>query len=154
MKHSEYVTRPSVAVGAVVFKDDCVLLIRRGQPPAIDNWAIPGGKVKLGETLQSAAEREIFEETGVVIKAGEPVHTFDLLEWGKDGQLRYHYVIVDLLAEYLKGRLSAGDDAREARWVSAAELHQLNVSAETVKLLKDKFHFGVSNSDDTSTPIV
>ena len=65
-----------VAVGAVVFNDKRVLLVRRGQPPSEDLWAIPGGKVGLGETLQAAAEREIREETGVSIRALEPVMPF------------------------------------------------------------------------------
>ncbi|MBW2439133.1 MAG: NUDIX domain-containing protein, partial [Deltaproteobacteria bacterium] len=58
-----------VAVGAIVFENDRVLLVRRGQPPSQDLWAIPGGRVKLGETLQEAAEREILEETGITIRA-------------------------------------------------------------------------------------
>jgi 8-oxo-dGTP diphosphatase len=64
----------------VVFKGDAVLLVQRGNPPSRGMWAIPGGSVRLGETLQTAAEREILEETGVVIRAGDPVLVFDAIE--------------------------------------------------------------------------
>ena len=54
-----YPDAPRPAVGAVVFKGDAVLLVQRGNPPSRGMWAIPGGRVHLGETLQAAAEREI-----------------------------------------------------------------------------------------------
>ncbi len=138
---THYPDRPRVAVGAVVFKEAAVLLVQRGQPPAEGYWAIPGGSVQIGETLQQAAEREILEETGVVIRAGEPVFTFDVIEKDARGRVRFHYVIVDLAAEYAAGRLRAASDASDARWVSAAELRHLRVSATTLKLLADRFGF-------------
>ena len=131
-----------MAVGAVVFKDDSVLLVRRGKPPAENLWAIPGGKVGLGETLQQAAEREIFEETGITIRAGAPVFTFDLVERDQAGRVRFHYVIVDLRARYVAGRLTPGDDADEVRWISATDLRDLRISPKTRELLRDKFDFG------------
>ena len=134
--------RPVVAVGAVVFRDGRVLLVRRGQPPSENLWAIPGGKVCLGETLQAAAEREILEETGVAIRALEPVYTFDHLERDDTGRIRFHYVIVDLLAEYKSGRIRSGDDAREARWVAPGEIEKLTVSPRTRDLLRRQFGFG------------
>ena len=134
--------RPVIAVGAVVIRDGRVLLVRRGQPPSENLWAIPGGKVLLGETLQRAAEREIREETGLVIRALEPVYTFDHLEKDERGRIRFHYVIVDLRAEYQGGRIRSGDDAREARWVSPGELEKLAVSDRTRDLLRRKFQFG------------
>ena len=70
---NEYPDNPRVAVGAIVFKNNKVLLVRRAQAPSQDLWAIPGGRVEIGETLQEAAEREIFEETGITIRAQEPV---------------------------------------------------------------------------------
>ena len=138
---NEYPNRPRVAVGAIVFHDSKVLLVRRGKPPAEDLWAIPGGSVEIGESLKSAAEREIFEETGIRICVGEPAFTFDVIEFDGDGQVRFHYVIVDLMAEYIEGEPLAGDDATEARWISADELKKLKVSSATLELLETQFHF-------------
>jgi 8-oxo-dGTP diphosphatase len=137
-----YPRYPLVAVGAVVFKNNCVLLVRRGQAPAEDLWAIPGGGVEIGETLQEAGEREILEETGVKIRAGKPIYTFDVIDRDEDGKIRFHYVIVDLAADYISGEPTAGDDAAEARWVSAHEINELEVSPPTLKLLKTRFGFG------------
>ena len=134
--------RPVVAVGAVVFSDGRVLLVRRDRPPSEDLWAIPGGKVCLGETLQEAAERETREETGLTVRALEPVYTFDHLERDEHGRVRFHYVIVDLRAEYVRGRIRPGDDAREVRWVSPDEIATLRVSAPTLALLRRQFQFG------------
>ncbi len=139
---NDYPGNPRVAVGAVVFKDERVLLVRRGQPPAEDLWAIPGGCVEIGETLQEAAEREIREETGIRIRAAKPIYTFDVIERDRSGRIRFHYVIIDLAADYVSGEPSAGDDAVEARWVSPGEINALAVSAATLKLLKSKFDFG------------
>ncbi|MEJ2158176.1 MAG: NUDIX hydrolase [Desulfobacteraceae bacterium] len=138
-----YPKHPRPAVGAVVFKGDRILLVKRGRPPALGQWAIPGGNIQLGESLQAAAKREILEETGITIKASKPVYTFDAIIKDDNGRIRFHYVIVDLLAEYVKGELRPGDDAADARWVAADELPALNVSAPTLKLLREKLNFGV-----------
>jgi len=137
----EYPGHPRVAVGALVFREGNVLLVRRGQPPAEGVWAIPGGRIELGENLQRAAEREIHEETGVRIKAGDPVFTFDVIERDSDGRVRFHYVIVDLMAAYVDGDPIAGDDAREARWISPGDLKHLPVSETTKHLLETRFGF-------------
>lgn len=137
----EYPRQPRVAVGAVVFHDERVLLVRRGRPPAECIWAIPGGNVQLGESLQQAAEREILEETGICIRAGAPVFVFDLLERDAGGRIRFHYVIVDLAAEYVSGDIAAGDDALDARWVPAGRLSAMNLSRQTRRLLKDYYGF-------------
>jgi len=137
-----YPAQPRVAVGAIVFKDHQVLLVRRGKPPAENLWAIPGGGVEIGETLQEAAEREILEETGVTIRALEPVYTFDVIDQDARGRTRFHYVIIDLTADYVRGEPRAGDDASAARWVSPDELAALKVSSKTRQLLKAQFDFG------------
>ena len=137
-----YPAQPRVAVGAIVFKDHKVLLVRRGKPPAENLWAIPGGRVEVGETLQEATEREILEETGVTIRALEPVYTFDVIDQDARGRTRFHYVIIDLSADYVRGEPRAGDDAAAARWVSSDELAALKVSSKTRQLLKTQFDFG------------
>lgn len=139
---THYPERPRVAVGAVVFKEGYVLLVQRAQPPAEGCWAIPGGSVLLGETLPQAAEREILEETGVVIRAAEPVYTFDVIEKDAEGRVRFHYVIVDLAAEYVAGTPRPASDAVDARWVSSGDLCRLMVSPATLRLLRGRFGFG------------
>ena len=73
-----------------------VLLVQRGKPPAKGMWAIPGGSVELGETLKEAAEREIIEETGFRIKAGEPVFSFEVIRRDDNGRIKFYYYIVNL----------------------------------------------------------
>ena len=135
MSSREYPDHPRVGVGAVVLREGRILLVRRGAAPAQGLWAIPGGGLKLGETLQEGAEREILEETGIVIRAGEPVFTCDSLEKDRAGLLRFHYVIVDMAADYVSGDVRGGDDALEARWVSPTEMQELPVTKSTLRLL-------------------
>ena len=135
-----YPDAPRVAVGAVVFFQNKVLLVLRGQAPSKGLWAIPGGSIELGESLQTAAEREVLEETGLHIKAGDVVYTFDAIERDDAGRIKFHYVIVDLLAEPLHPEqpLQPADDVNDARWFSWAELNRPNlpVAAPTQALLK------------------
>ncbi len=133
---NEYPDTPRVGVGAVVMKDERVLLVRRGVPPSEGLWAIPGGGLELGETLQAGAEREIREETGLRIKAGEPIYSFDFIQYDDEGNIRFHYVVVDLRADYIDGQPRGADDALEARWFSAAELLRVKVTQNTIRLLE------------------
>ncbi len=138
MSRREYPQRPIVGVGAIVIKDGRVLLVQRAAPPSQGLWAIPGGSLEAGETLQQGAEREIREETGITIRAGEPVYAFDFLQYDDEKRLQYHFVIVDVEGEYLEGEVKAADDALAARWISPAELAGLPVSANTLKILRSR----------------
>jgi 8-oxo-dGTP diphosphatase len=136
MSKREYPDRPVVGIGAVVIRDGRVLLIRRGVAPGRGLWAVPGGSLELGETLQQGAEREILEETGITIRAREPIYAFDFFERDPDGRIRFHFVIVDLAADYIRGDVKGADDALEARWLAPGDLDHLPVSKNTLKLLQ------------------
>jgi 8-oxo-dGTP diphosphatase len=138
----EYPHSPQSAVGAIVIRDGRVLLVRRGKPPGKGLWAVPGGRVELGETLKEAAEREVREEAGLIIRAKSPVYTFDVIHRDDTGRIRFHYVIVDLLADYVSGEPNPGSDAYDARWVTPQELEELPVSQTTREVLKKTIKFG------------
>ncbi len=132
---------PEIGVGGVVFKQGKILLVQRKNPPAQNQWAIPGGRLRFGESLKEACEREILEETGVRVKAGEIVHVFEVLDRDPQNGIRFHYVIIDLLAEYVSGELQAGDDALQVGWFTPQDIKQIKVNPFTLKLLKEKFSF-------------
>jgi len=140
MKKPKPAPAPKAAVGAVVIEEGRILLVKRKYPPKKGKWAIPGGSVKLGESLQAAAEREIMEETGLIIKAKEPVYTFDLIDRDSEGKIQFHYVVVDLSAEYVSGDIHPADDVSDAGWFSSKEIEGLEIT-ETTKMLLDKMGF-------------
>lgn len=132
------ITQPRVTVGAIVLKENKILLVKRKRPPHQGCWAIPGGKIELGETIQQAAEREIKEETGITIRAKDPIYIFDYIERDEGGDICFHYVIIDVAADYLSGDLQAGDDAEMANWFTMDEAEKLALTSSTKKLLKEK----------------
>ncbi len=131
----DYPPFPRVGVGAIVISEGRILLVKRGVPPGRGLWAIPGGKLKLGETLQDCAAREILEETGVTIAVGECIYVFDLIERDKSEKIKFHFVVVDFAALYVSGEAKGADDADEAGWFSPEELESLPVSKNTLKAL-------------------
>jgi 8-oxo-dGTP diphosphatase len=103
-----------VGVGAVVFRGENVLLIRRGKAPMFGLWTIPGGRLEYGETIASATLREVLEETGIEARIGGLIGVFESFA-EKPGDP--HYVMIDHWAEWLAGEPKAGDDAMEAEFV-------------------------------------
>src|SRR6478735_351756 len=127
----EYPNRPYVGVGVVVWRADRVLLIRRGKPPRIGEWSLPGGAQHVGETVAEAGHREVLEETGVTIDIGQVVAVVDMIDRDQLGGVRYHYTLVDLQAEWLSGDPVAGDDAQEAVFVPLDTLDHIELWTET-----------------------
>jgi ADP-ribose pyrophosphatase len=133
---NSYPTAPRVGVGAIVIKDGRVLLVRRGVEPSKGLWAIPGGTLKLGETMQECATREILEETGVSINVKDCAYVFDYIERDDDRKIKFHFAIVDFSADYVSGEPKGADDALEARWFSAEDLQTMPVAVNTMNALR------------------
>ena len=136
MRKQKPPSAPKAAVGAVVIEEGKVLLVKRKYAPKKGKWAIPGGSVNLGETLQTAAEREVMEETGLTIEATDPIYTFDLIERDPEGKILFHFVIVDLSAKYISGIPQPADDVSDARWFTPGEIEGLEITVNTKKLLQ------------------
>lgn len=122
----EYPSAPVVGVAGVVVSDGHVLLIRRGREPMLGAWSLPGGALELGETTSEGVIREVFEETGVRVRAVEIVTTLDKIVRDGVGRVQYHYVLIEWLCvpeENVPEPLVCGDDADAAEWVSHADIY-------------------------------
>ena len=149
----EYPDAPIAGVGAVIVAEDTgggqkVLLIRRGQEPLKGEWSLPGGAVELGETLEEAIQREVLEETGLVVEAVEVVEAFDRITRDDSGRVRYHYVLVDFLCRVSGGAeltrlVACATDALEGRWAGPAELDGL--SPFTVKVIEKAWRIAAND---------
>lgn len=136
---------PQLAAGAFVEHNQRVLLIQRGRPPAQHEWALPGGKVLPGESLADAVEREVREECGLIVRVArppggiyEPVYTFENIVRDDAGAIRFHYVVIDLAAEYVSGEPVPGDDAADAGWFAREELGALKLNHVTERFLRER----------------
>jgi ADP-ribose pyrophosphatase YjhB (NUDIX family) len=105
-----------------------VLLIQRGKPPSVGKWSIPGGKVELGESLETAALRELQEETGLTCTLGPIVEILDRITLGPDGSIQYHFVSRDSVARAPRGLRAAASDCLDARFVPISELGQYDLT--------------------------
>jgi ADP-ribose pyrophosphatase YjhB (NUDIX family) len=132
----EYPVRPIIGVGVVVWHGERVLLVRRGKPPRVGQWSLPGGAQLLGETIAEAARREVKEEAGLEPVLGDVVATVDLIERDRQGRIRYHYTLIDFVAEATGPELHPGSDAADARWFALAELDALGLWSETVRVIE------------------
>lgn len=132
----EYPDRPVAGVGAIVIADGRVLLIRRGGPPRDGQWSLPGGAQELGETFAEACAREVREETGLTIEVLGIVDAVDSIVRDDAGRVRFHYLLVDLLARPTGGTLKTGGDAADARWFAPDEALALPLWSETARVIR------------------
>ncbi len=108
---------PALTVDAIVYREDKILMVKRKNPPFEGAWALPGGFVEYGERVEDALIRELKEETG--LEAVEPRLFNVYSDPGRDP--RGHVVSLCFTAQAL-GEPKAGDDAKEACFLSAEEL--------------------------------
>lgn len=131
----DYPDRPFVGVGVVVWHGGNVLLVKRGHPPRLGQWSLPGGAQHLGETIEDAARREVREETGLDVRITGLLDVIDLIDHDEAGVVRHHYTLVDLGAEALTFDPVPGDDAAEAQWVPSGQLAAYDLWDETLRVI-------------------
>jgi len=123
---------PLLTVDAVILYDNKLVLIRRLNPPFENEFALPGGFVEVGETVEAAAVREAKEETGLDIELIKLLGVYS--EPSRDP--RGHTVTVCYLAKGL-GKLKAGSDAKDIRLFGLNEIPKLafdhNIIVENAK---------------------
>jgi 8-oxo-dGTP diphosphatase len=132
----EYPEAPIVAVGVVVKRGHEILLVQRLNEPSRGRWSLPGGVVELGETVREAARREVQEECELQVELGEVLAVVDNIVCDEAGRVRFHYVLIDLLAEYVGGELAAASDIGDARWVREEKLQELDVTEKARELVQ------------------
>ncbi|HEU4895925.1 MAG TPA: NUDIX domain-containing protein [Acidimicrobiia bacterium] len=120
---------PLVGVGVAIVSDGAILLVQRGRDPGRGLWAVPGGKVRRGETMRDAAAREAREETGLDVEVG------DVIWVGEHIDDDHHLVLIDFAASVKGGRLAAADDADDVRWVPLADTSGYPLTATMYDLL-------------------
>jgi ADP-ribose pyrophosphatase YjhB (NUDIX family) len=130
-----YPSRPIVGVGAVIFVDGRVVLIRRRYEPLAGQWSLPGGTVEIGETLEAAIAREVREETGLLVDVGPVVEVFDRILLDDARQVRYHYVLVDYLCRAVGGRLAHGSDVTDATLADPSDLAPYAITAKAAAVI-------------------
>ncbi|MBW2146299.1 MAG: NUDIX hydrolase [Deltaproteobacteria bacterium] len=122
MEKRKYPDHPLVGVGAVIIGGERVILIRRGKEPGYGRWSIPGGAVKLGESLREALTREVREETGLEVTVGLMIEVLDRIVKDNGGRVAYHYVLIDYVCSVCGGQLAPDTDALEVCWVRKEEI--------------------------------
>ncbi len=141
----EYPKYAITAVGAVLIKNNTILLIKRGYPPKENYWAIPGGVIEAGETIYDAAKRELEEETGLL---AEPLGVIAISQaiLRENNRVRFHYIIIDVLFDQntIRGFLRPGGDAVDVAWISLNEvLSKDDVTLSTKRLVRSIVEKGI-----------
>jgi len=109
-----------------------LLLVRRGRPPFLGSWALPGGFCEYGETTEECCARETLEETGVAVKVGELLGGYS----DPERDPRWHTVTVLYAARPVRGEAKGADDAAEARWFSRRELPGLDYAFDHGEIIR------------------
>jgi ADP-ribose pyrophosphatase YjhB (NUDIX family) len=123
-------------VGAIIHDaEGRLVVVRRGRPPSMGLWSIPGGRVEAGESDHDAVRREVREETGLQVDVLDAAGSV-VLPASTPGD---RYLVTDYLAVVTPGTssdLQAGDDAEEARWVSETTFLAMDLTPGLARALQ------------------
>ncbi len=131
-----YPAGPVLGVGALIFEDARVLLVKRGKEPLRGYWSLPGGGVEVGEALEAAVRREVQEETGLEVAVGPIATVFERILSDASGACEYHYVLIDFYCTVTGGNLHPGSDASCVEWFDVTSLHGLPMTQGTREVVE------------------
>lgn len=121
---------PKLMVDVVIPSEEGVVLIRRGSEPFEGQWALPGGFVEIGETVEQAAVREAAEETGLAVEIAGLVGVYSDPERDPRG----HNISVAFLVRVLSGQMQASSDASE---VAVLDPETIELAFDHRKIIAD-----------------
>ncbi len=124
-----------LTVDGVIIYNNGLVLIKRKNEPFKDHFALPGGFVEYGETVEEALKREMKEETGLDVRILKLVGVYS----DPNRDPRGHTVSVAFLCMG-EGELRAGDDAKEVHVVPIEEAEKLPLAFDHAKILRDALH--------------
>lgn len=158
MAGRDYPSHPMVGVGVVLLRppsDDApaaVLLVRRGKPPAMGSWSLPGGAQELGETAEDAAKRELAEETGLLAGPLVLAANVDSIHRDAEGRVQFHYTILDFAGWWQSGTPSAGSDVTDAVFAPLDDLARFELWSEAHRVIGLACRLLSCVSDGMATP--
>lgn len=117
----------------IITDDEKVVLVKRNFDPYKDHWALPGGIVEYGETVEDAVVREAKEETGLDIKPEKLAGVYS--DPGRDP--RGHFVSVCFLSKVVGGEMGISEETGEVRAFSRKELKSAKLAFDHEKILRD-----------------
>ncbi len=123
-----YPKQPIVGVGAVIICNGKILLEKRKYEPGSGKWSIPGGLVELGESVEQTVIREVLEETGLEVESPRQIDIVDNVIKDDNGDVKYHFVILDYFVKLKGGTLKAASDAEDLRWVQLEEVEKYDLT--------------------------
>jgi len=135
---------PLVGVAAVILREREVLLVQRGKMPGKGEWSLPGGLVELGEPVQEALHREVWEEVSIEIEILGLVGVYNRIVKDVNNNIQFHYVIVDYCAQIVSGTPRAGSDAAAARWVAEEALENCTKDEQLKAAVSTAFSLNTS----------
>lgn len=133
----EYPIYAITAVGAILISNGKILLIKRGSEPGKGLWSIPGGAIEAGENIYEAAQRELYEETGINAKPVGVIGIVNLVIKDKTSKPMYHYVILDILFDErtMEGVPRPGGDAVDVAFVPLNKAINSTDVSKTTRIL-------------------
>jgi len=105
---------PQLAVSGAIFRDDKILLVRRARSPAKGFYSLPGGRVEFGESLHTALNREVDEETGLKIEIAGFTGWREVLPLNGGG----HYLIMSFAARWAANEVALNDEHDDFKWLA------------------------------------